>query len=35
MHDTRSHLALAGRAMAERMKRTGSDLRASGKTMFG
>jgi hypothetical protein len=35
MDDARSHLALAETAMAERLNRTGSDLRVTGKTMFG
>jgi hypothetical protein len=34
MDDARSHLALAKRAMAERLKQTGSDLRATANTMF-
>jgi hypothetical protein len=35
MDDARSHLALAETAMAERLNRTGSDLRANGEIMFG
>src|SRR4030095_14530318 len=34
IYDPRSYLALAETAMAERVKRAASDLRASGKTMF-
>ena len=34
-YDPRSYLALAETAMAERVKQTASDLRASGKTTFG
>jgi hypothetical protein len=34
MDDARSHLALAETAMAERLKLTGSDLRATGNTPF-
>jgi fructose-bisphosphate aldolase class II len=34
VYDPRSYLALAETAMAERVKRAASDLRASGKTMF-
>ena len=33
-YDPRSYLALAETAMAERVKQAGSDLRASGKTIF-
>jgi hypothetical protein len=35
MDDARSHLALTETAMAERLKRTGSHLRATGNTTFG
>jgi fructose-bisphosphate aldolase class II len=34
VYDPRAYLALAETAMAERVKRAASDLRASGKTMF-
>ena len=34
VYDPRSYLALAGTAMAERVKQAANDLRASGKTMF-
>jgi fructose-bisphosphate aldolase class II len=35
VYDPRAYLALAETAMAERVKQAASDLRASGKTMFG
>jgi fructose-bisphosphate aldolase class II len=35
VYDPRSYLALAETAMAERVKKAASDLRASGNTMFG
>ena len=35
MDGARSYLAVAEMAMAERVKQAASDLRASGKTMFG
>jgi fructose-bisphosphate aldolase, class II len=34
VYDPRAYLALAEKAMAERVKQAASDLRASGKTMF-
>ena len=34
VYDPRAYLALAETAMAERVKRAASDLRASGKTTF-
>ncbi len=35
VYDPRSYLALAEVAMAERVKQSASDLRSTGKTMFG
>jgi fructose-bisphosphate aldolase class II len=35
VYDPRSYLALAEVAMAQRVKQSASDLRSTGKTMFG